>query len=243
MAEGATHVDNFANKRKFGFTLAEVLITLGIIGVVAAITIPTVINKTRNIETISRLKKIYSVLSQALNNAKAQDTDFSDFVIKNDLDSVKQFYYGVLKPNIKITKECINTGGCWAKDTKTLGGEVPYMFRAGKGMGADIIVFNTADGYSIIIDGYSRGQFGVNYTGNSESTGMFVFFVDINGTKAPNIVGRDTFMLVYDGDKLVPSGRDASDTYVNNSCSKSSGAYIGYCCLEKIIRDGWKIKY
>ena len=43
-AEGATHVDNSNNKRRFAFTLAEVLITLGIIGVVAALTIPTLIN-------------------------------------------------------------------------------------------------------------------------------------------------------------------------------------------------------
>ena len=43
LAEGATHVAHCNNKQLFGFTLAEVLITLGIIGVVAAITLPTLI--------------------------------------------------------------------------------------------------------------------------------------------------------------------------------------------------------
>lgn len=43
LAEGATHVNSPQTKAKFGFTLAEVLITLGIIGVVAAITIPNLI--------------------------------------------------------------------------------------------------------------------------------------------------------------------------------------------------------
>lgn len=49
-------------KGLLAFTLAEVLITLGIIGVVAAMTLPTLINNYRKQETIAKLKKVYSVL-------------------------------------------------------------------------------------------------------------------------------------------------------------------------------------
>lgn len=49
-----------------GFTLAEVLITLGIIGIVAAITLPSVIGKYQKKVTVERLKKVYTSLSQAL---------------------------------------------------------------------------------------------------------------------------------------------------------------------------------
>ncbi len=49
-----------------GFTMAEVLITLGIIGVVAAMTLPTLINNNRNKALETGLKRSYSVLSQAL---------------------------------------------------------------------------------------------------------------------------------------------------------------------------------
>ena len=52
--------------RKFGFTLAEVLITLGIIGVVAALTVPTLIAKYKEKENVAKLKKVYSTLSQAM---------------------------------------------------------------------------------------------------------------------------------------------------------------------------------
>lgn len=51
---------------KIGFTLAEVLITLGIIGIVAAMTIPTVIAKHKEKQNVSKLKKVYSTLSQAM---------------------------------------------------------------------------------------------------------------------------------------------------------------------------------
>ncbi len=50
---------------KFAFTLAEVLITLGIIGVVAAMTIPTLMKNTQDTELKTAWKKEYSVLSQA----------------------------------------------------------------------------------------------------------------------------------------------------------------------------------
>ena len=43
LAEGATHIVNLDNSRKIAFTLAEVLITLGIIGVIAAMTLPSLI--------------------------------------------------------------------------------------------------------------------------------------------------------------------------------------------------------
>ena len=57
--------------RKFGFTLAEVLITLGIIGVVSAITIPTLIQSYRNHVVETRLQKVYSVMNQAIQRAEA----------------------------------------------------------------------------------------------------------------------------------------------------------------------------
>ena len=63
---GATHVDMSANIRRAAFTLAEVLITLGIIGVVAAMTIPTLIADYQEKQTVTQLTKAYSMLSQAV---------------------------------------------------------------------------------------------------------------------------------------------------------------------------------
>ena len=61
-----------------GFTLAEVLITLGIIGIVAALTIPTLIANTKSQQFRSQFKKTLSTLNQAGLMAKAQyDFDYS----------------------------------------------------------------------------------------------------------------------------------------------------------------------
>ena len=58
------------NKRKRAFTLAEVLITLGIIGVVAALTIPTLISNYQKKVTVAKLKYAYSVLIGAFKMAE-----------------------------------------------------------------------------------------------------------------------------------------------------------------------------
>ena len=64
--------------KRFGFTLAEVLITLGIIGVVAAMTIPTLISNTNGAQFKTAYKKALSTLNQAvLMNVAMEDTDFS----------------------------------------------------------------------------------------------------------------------------------------------------------------------
>ena len=73
--EGVKPVDTSNNIRRAAFTLAEVLITLGIIGVVAAMTMPVLIQKHRNQEVEVRLKKFYSSYNQALIMAESEFGD------------------------------------------------------------------------------------------------------------------------------------------------------------------------
>ena len=55
---------------KEGFTLAEVLITIGVIGIVSALTLPNVIQNTKKNEATAKLKKFISVINQALIRAE-----------------------------------------------------------------------------------------------------------------------------------------------------------------------------
>lgn len=68
-------------KRFNAFTLAEVLITLGIIGVVAAITIPSLVANHKKSEVTTKLKKIYSVVNQAINLAVSENGDINEWII------------------------------------------------------------------------------------------------------------------------------------------------------------------
>lgn len=69
------HLVQLDNNCKTAFTLAEVLITLGIIGVVAAITMPTIIGKTQKTTIENRLKHFYSTINQAVAHAEVEYGD------------------------------------------------------------------------------------------------------------------------------------------------------------------------
>ena len=67
------------NETKIGFTLAEVLITLGIIGIVAALTLPSLITSYKRQETSARLKKFNSMMGQALILSVEENGDVNEW--------------------------------------------------------------------------------------------------------------------------------------------------------------------
>ncbi len=103
------------NKRRVAFTLAEVLITLGIIGVVAAMTLPALIQHYKKQEASAKLKKFYSMMSQAILMSEAHNGPISDWnhperladknntIIENPEDR-REFFNKYLKPYLKTVK-------------------------------------------------------------------------------------------------------------------------------------------
>lgn len=89
------------NYNKGAFTLAEVLITLGIIGVVASMTLPALVQNNRNKELQTGLKRSYSVLSQALDMYQAENGE--RITSKN---SAKSEVKSVLQKYLKVAYDC-----------------------------------------------------------------------------------------------------------------------------------------
>lgn len=104
-----------AKKLLKGFTLAEVLTTLGIIGVIAALTIPNVINNSRNKELESKFKKSYSILSEAVKLMKIDEGNVWQNYIYQNTGSINGFYNAFIK-YFKVAKDC-GVGGCVSSDT------------------------------------------------------------------------------------------------------------------------------
>lgn len=94
-------------KKKKAFTLAEVLITLGIIGIVAAMTLPAIVGHYKEVQTISKLKKIYSVFSNAyaMTISEYDTPDKWTDIYNTDENGVLAFW-DRLKPYLQIAKEC-----------------------------------------------------------------------------------------------------------------------------------------
>ena len=150
--------------KKFGFTLAEVLITLGIIGVVAAMTIPTLMQRTNDEEFKSGYKKMLSVLNQAISMNYALDgVDFSEMSTEGAAaDTNGKTFLGFLYNRFNV-----------------IGSGTP----AGNPNEGTEIFFS--DGSSII---YNTTDLGKCLTTDAVETfsDACKFIVDVNGKKGPN---------------------------------------------------------
>ena len=99
------------NKNKnLGFTLAEVLIVIGIIGVVAALTLPNLNHATGDKETVTRVKKAYSTLSDAFDRAQVVygnfDTWFKGLETESNVNKRFEVFAKRVTEFMKISKDC-----------------------------------------------------------------------------------------------------------------------------------------
>ena len=242
------------------FTLAEVLITLGIIGVVAAMTMPSLITNYQKKQTVTQLKKAYTELSQVIKSAEQENGMIETWDVSSMLkgqEGADRFANEFLIPYIKVIKKCFpSTSECWADDVYNLNG-VKYSYLGNR---AEFNSFVTVSGYSVY------------YWLNGDGTGGWLW-VDLNGPRKPNIIGKDVFALtmrwVPDSNQNGPvtcerrlgvsmigatcksetSPRDGliSGNFTNGvsdyKCKKGVGGSIaGVYCGALIMLDGWEIK-
>lgn len=170
-------LDNYKNKIKkiSAFTLAEVLITLGIIGVVAAITIPVIQSKIQDEEHKTAYKKAYSVLYQAFLKA-SQEGDIVPLMGTNSSVGSEENFAAIKKQFI-VTKECTgsNISECWDITTGEHWRSDDY----------NVPAFIDNSGYAWKLRG--RNAWSLNPA----------VLVDINGLKKPNKYGQDRFPFLF----------------------------------------------
>ena len=222
---------------KRGFTLAEVLITLGIIGVIAAMTIPTLISKIGKRQLESQIKASYATIAQTMRSAEADGVDFDLQIVNNNDASTKEWFQTYMAPYLKTEKVCYNSSGCWHKksEVRDLSGNLPRWV-GDAGIGYNIITFVIAKGSSFDIDGVeaseAKSMFGIN-TDNQ----ALVFYFDANGDRKPNRIGKDIYIMGFTDKGLVPAGSDKTRSEVEQNCLKGNG----YWCLSYIMQNGWQI--
>ncbi len=192
--------------KKSGFTLAEVLITLGIIGVVAAMTIPNLIANTNGAKFRSQFKKSVSTLNQAGLMAQAQyDFDYAgtsvgtDHCLATDHPEEEMTFCSILNgtltgqtyigasSGLKRNANGSQVNYSWVKGMSTTEGALANGLKL-----ADATTYTLADG-SIIgfikTAGACELPIGTQLTGTVIKTGALkncVGFIDVNGVTLPN---------------------------------------------------------
>lgn len=219
--------------KKFGFTLAEVLITLGIIGVIAALTMPALIQNKQTKELETGLKVANSLINQAIISANkdAGETLTSNNVEYRQLKSLLMPYFdNPIDCSWGGNKGVANSIICSGADESGNETNTNYKDYSKKSQSISTHYFD---------DGQFALKNGMLIMIENEKAPTAYITVDINGAaKKPNAWGHDlfTFQLMSNG-KLLPMGQKGTD-YYNKECSNSSTSAInGMGCTYKALTD------
>jgi prepilin-type N-terminal cleavage/methylation domain-containing protein len=237
---------------KKAFTLAEVLVTLGIIGVVSALTIPNLMQNWQRKTYVTQLHSIYNTVQRAftdqMTDTQAHNIAEAGFYRDGSPYNIERNF---LNKNFKIVKDCgTSTSGCFASTYRNINGGSYTLSTSGR-----IVTLANGAAVSFYIDGLDTGD---------ENSDDYVgyMYVDTNGQSGPNILGRDLFVMYFFSDGVLDahhvnpncrkngtncgSGSSATERrnslFATNCKSATSGSDSGGC-FGKLLNDNWQMNY
>ena len=249
------------------FTLAEVLITLAIIGIVAALTIPTLISNYQKTQYVTQLQKFYSTFNNGMKSYMASmgcdDMRCTEFFKGQTSDEEWQTIFKTEIPKIFKTVEVYsndNYSGFQSLHYPTitaLGGKTTSTLIV---MVGAPYTFVTADGQFVSITN-SPGNCDQMPNADSKLKNFCSneIVVDLNGPKGPNLSGRDCFRFMLGNDGLLYPffGYDMGTLYSApdsiwkldpTACGTQGNSKIntnvsGDGCAARIMEEGWQMNY
>ncbi len=233
--------------QKRAFTLTELLIALGIVGAIAAVSIPSLMSTINNRVLASQLKNsvvgIQQVIDEQLtrnNTTSLSDTDFGkgpSYV----LVGVKESEVANAKDssNFSVSKICpagTSHANCWKITTEA----TPYKWLTGADLRMlDTLTLKLKSGS--LISYYNTTSNPFVYEGVTDRV-IGAFDIDVNGNEGPNIAGRDFFSFyVTDKGKIVDRYYNKGNVTLKtkqNACKNDA-----FACFGAVVDDGWRIRY
>ena len=219
--------------KKFGFTLGEILIALGVIGVVAALVLPQLVTGQKAAEAKAQFDTAYSLLAKSI-----ADMDADNVSVDPASYNVSQSLYNTLKHYQRVTIDC----GDYASETKNTSVCIGQSGAHANDSEDNYYIYNKSSNTKANIRRLDDGAFVINngmmFAFENPNNGYKWVSIDINGkNKLPNRWGWDlfTFELVK-GDILPLGAPGTSEPYSTSPqqyCSahetgNENGATCGY---------------
>lgn len=206
--------------KKLGFTLTEIMIAMGVIGIVSAITIPALVNNYTNRANTVQFRKFMEEFSSSLDMYITEEgkTKLAHTGIFDSMANAENF----INNKFKVVRTCeARTGGCFAGTYGNLNG-------GSSGFTCNNKSFVLSNSTAICIDNFD----------NLEDGGEITFQIDINGTDKPNIGGRDMFLVDL-------RNRDNTESFEFRSGNANSclGSTIGNGCYTRLVENNWNMNY
>ena len=191
-----------------GFTLVEILLAIGILGVTAAITIPALIQHTNRKDWMTALKKSYTILSEGFKQTEALNGKIASW-------EEEEFYSNFIE-GFKVSKSC--------EGSSCLPNEV-YLNESGFTSPENSKSYVLADGQAISLSLTDTNC--ATAVGSLEGICGNVF-IDVNGEKGPNTMGKDFFGFYVTKEGIIPYGSKKIDViqsgykWVANGCNNGN---------------------
>lgn len=241
------NISHYKKRISPGFSLAEVLINLAVIGIVTALSIPSIQLHIKKQEYVVPLKKFYTEFNQALQQMAIDKGCANDLKCTGITDLSDKQAFEIIKDYLSLAKYCPDSKtGCWGSETYKGLNNTDFLIDFDTDHLPKAL---TTNGFSIHFNNWG----GCNSQGKgvSESTCGNIY-VDINGPKKPNILGRDTFafnvtqscVLYPRGGKLLNNSDLWKEHWDNNTWGHgciSNGD--GSTCAGKIMEESWEMNY
>lgn len=229
--------------KKNAFTLTEVLMALGIVGVIAVLTVPALMGEIHNKVYASQIKNMTSTIEQLAQDQlvvyRTRNLEDTDFATATKLLTDDHF---------SIAKKCTDSTAakdCWK--TSDAAGADKISYKLLKGTKTSINSLSTGTGYTVIL---KNGVLMRYYPVSNDGKTVGYFTMDVNGNDGPNIFGRDLF-----GFFVTPKGHVADENVTKSdseqvalatkisNCKNGGNARTEAWCLGALMDNAWKMKY
>ena len=206
--------------KRLAFTLAELLIALSVVGIVAILTVP---NVSKNVYTKANITKLETTIKSIEDAVKAmmvneRVTNIEDSTLNSDPLAFFNKYMLITSPN-----GCEETTDCFVETYKTILADETQISDFQSTISSDTatyIMLKTGAAVALLQD----------------SPEGYFFVVDVNGLDKPNVVGHDVFAL-----ELLENGRISTTDSDIDDCR--DGSYFGSPCVSLLQENNWEMNY
>lgn len=235
--------------KKFAFTLTEVLITLSIVGVISAMTVPTLMNKYQREAQAVQIRKASQEFANAVDmyiTSEGKTSLTATGIFAEDEDGNVPGIDSFIESNLRIVKKCDSSNPCFASSYRALDNRSKTFSCSGS-------QYALANSASICVTAV-KGSTTTALLTNKVRPYLSVI-MDTNGQEKPNIGGRDifTFYITKNGE-LTGVCPDETVSLIEPQCvvnavtgevtcpvcdNSTTGAY----CYTALEENNWKMNY
>ena len=227
--------------KNFAFTLSELLIALGVLGILAGLTIPSLAKNIQNKKLSAQYKNTYAEIKHTIDSQLILKK--TNYLSDTDFGNLNLLFN---ETNFAISRYCEQPSDCWKNSYKKIS-DKSFITEA-----SDDVVFTTNNSKSVKLKNGSVIGFAyvddypaLSFDSNDSAYGIFK--LDVNGDDGPNFLGRDYFAFLVSRKGKIYSYYTLNNQTNNDTVDKLKDDCINgeliTSCSSYLQKKDWEIDY